>query len=393
MATEELKPPAGQEATFEVERLDWSSGRLEVTGRWFGIRGRRFIRPVLELEAGGRRHRLLATLEHKPWTAAEGEEWLAAFPWEGDPVDPTAAELAVGPDLTIELISPARDEDSDGDRAATGGSSRSGRRRAPTRPPEQVERELAEAWGQAERWREELDRARAVHAAEAEELRERLAAERGESGRRLDELRRERDAAVAAARDANRALDESLRARARLERQRDDAARAADRARRERDEWRSRAQAIAAERDAAQTERDTARGEGEIARAERDAALGQRDAPLTAPGRTGSPPARTGTSPETPAAADARAADAARALPQSPRPRRTVRIGGPEAGGPVGGRIGGTDAGESAGDAAALAFAPTRSRSALRVWAPRVAAILALIVLVAVVAGLVAWAT
>ena len=133
MATEELKPPAGQEATFEVERLDWSSGRLEVTGRWFGIRGRRFIRPVLELEAGGRRHRLLATLEHKPWTAAEGEEWLAAFPWEGDPVDPTAAELAVGPDLTIELISPARDEDSDGDRAATGGSSRSGRARCRTR--------------------------------------------------------------------------------------------------------------------------------------------------------------------------------------------------------------------------------------------------------------------
>jgi hypothetical protein len=71
--------------TFEVERFEWvADDRLEVVGRWFGLRGHRFLRPTLDVQAGGARHRMLALLEHKPWAAEEGEEWVAAFAWTGE---------------------------------------------------------------------------------------------------------------------------------------------------------------------------------------------------------------------------------------------------------------------------------------------------------------------
>jgi hypothetical protein len=61
----------------------------------------RFVRPALliELEEGERT--VLATLEHKPWTPSEGAEWVAAFPWNGGPVDPADARLAVGPSIEV----------------------------------------------------------------------------------------------------------------------------------------------------------------------------------------------------------------------------------------------------------------------------------------------------
>src|SRR4029453_3475135 len=41
--------------SFEVERFEWVDGdRLEVTGRWYGLRGPRFVRPVPGGEGGGR---------------------------------------------------------------------------------------------------------------------------------------------------------------------------------------------------------------------------------------------------------------------------------------------------------------------------------------------------
>src|SRR4051794_3920065 len=92
--------------TFEVERFEWAADdRLELEGRWFGLRGRRFIRPTLEVEFNGEPRRLLALMEHKPWAALDGEEWVAAFAWEGEHGD-VAAELAVGADLSFELPQP-----------------------------------------------------------------------------------------------------------------------------------------------------------------------------------------------------------------------------------------------------------------------------------------------
>src|SRR4051794_41469777 len=93
---------------FEVERFAWTaSDRLEVTGRWFGLRGHRFMRPALLVEAGDDHRRLLALLEHKPWAADDGEPWTAAFAWDGDPRDLSAAEPAGAPSVALGLPPPA----------------------------------------------------------------------------------------------------------------------------------------------------------------------------------------------------------------------------------------------------------------------------------------------
>ena len=95
--------------TFEVERFEWVDGhRLEVIGRWYGLRGHRFVRPVLVVQAAdSEQRRLLAVLDHKPWAAEDGDEWIAAFPWEGEPLELTAAELAVAPSLAVDLPVPS----------------------------------------------------------------------------------------------------------------------------------------------------------------------------------------------------------------------------------------------------------------------------------------------
>ncbi|MDA0185407.1 hypothetical protein OJ997_34190, partial [Solirubrobacter phytolaccae] len=95
------------ELTFELERFDWHDGdRLEVRGRWFGVRGQRFMRPTLHVRAGGRRRRMIALLDHKPW-APDGEgAWIAAFSWRGPVEEITAARLEVSPDVVLELGEP-----------------------------------------------------------------------------------------------------------------------------------------------------------------------------------------------------------------------------------------------------------------------------------------------
>jgi hypothetical protein len=70
---------APEQTGFELDRFQWSDeDRLEVEGRWFGVRGRRFVRPVLTVQVAGARRRLLAVLDQKPWNASDGESWVAA---------------------------------------------------------------------------------------------------------------------------------------------------------------------------------------------------------------------------------------------------------------------------------------------------------------------------
>ena len=88
-------PPRG--IAFALDRFRVEDGRLVVAGRWYGVTGRRFVRPVLQ--AAGQR-RMIAVLDHKPWMAEEGRAWLAAFPHEGE-VGP--ARLQVAPAIAIEL--------------------------------------------------------------------------------------------------------------------------------------------------------------------------------------------------------------------------------------------------------------------------------------------------
>jgi hypothetical protein len=92
---------------FEVDRFEMADGdRFEVNGRWFGVRGRRFMRPSLTLVDGDEQRRLLADLEHKPWAAEDGQPWEATFPYVEDDGGWAEAELNVAPDITITLALP-----------------------------------------------------------------------------------------------------------------------------------------------------------------------------------------------------------------------------------------------------------------------------------------------
>jgi hypothetical protein len=211
---------APEQTGFELDRFQWSEDdRLEVEGRWFGVRGRRFVRPVLTVRVAGNRRRLLAVLEHKPWNADEGAAWMAAFPWEGSHEDVSDAELEVGA-LTVDLPPPGGAERA-GKRHKAESTPRMSTAAAPAKParvvtpPEpggdpvlhaagesrqQLERDLAAA-------RAELGRVRARHEeelrsarAEARQATERvhsLETQAGESGRRAelleDEARRLRE--------------------------------------------------------------------------------------------------------------------------------------------------------------------------------------------------------
>src|SRR4051794_6456799 len=102
-------PAAGASGTavLDVERFEWSSpDQLELHGRWYGVRGLRFVRPTLMLRAEGVSRRVLATLEHKPWAALDGEPWVAAFPWQGEPLEFESVELAVTSAVVLELEPP-----------------------------------------------------------------------------------------------------------------------------------------------------------------------------------------------------------------------------------------------------------------------------------------------
>src|SRR4051794_9748614 len=83
---------------FALESLEVEDDQLVVRGRWHGVTGRRFVRPALRLDG---RRRVIASLEHKPWAAEEGEPWIAAFPHSGD--DFASAALEVAPDVTVAL--------------------------------------------------------------------------------------------------------------------------------------------------------------------------------------------------------------------------------------------------------------------------------------------------
>jgi chromosome segregation ATPase len=92
--------PAVGEVSFELERFEWTADdRLEVVGRWNGIRGRRIARPALTVDAGGRRQRLSGT-------QVSDDPWCASFAWAGE--DIAGAELEIGRTLVVELPPPRR---------------------------------------------------------------------------------------------------------------------------------------------------------------------------------------------------------------------------------------------------------------------------------------------
>jgi hypothetical protein len=369
--TPELAAPG---VTFELERFEWAGGdRLELVGRWSGLRGQRFLRPTLDVVVGGERRRMLAVLEHKPWAAEEGEEWIAAFAWRGDQAKFEDAELTVSPELAVPLPS-------------AGGAARGSKKAAASvdrRPARRPRSAVLEA---------ELGTA----LADAQELREQLRTEQTNVRGLETQLRQSREELASAETDRDAARTEAEEARAAAQRARADAEKARARA----DAEQAKAEAVRREAEAARTEAETpelekARAELEKAGRERDAALERlaaaeseraamaeardraRDernawmqrARAAAAGRPSA--ARAATSPQS------TAAPAPPPEPSAAGDRRTIQIG--ERPGP-------------------LRTEPPRPvdrpgrRVSLDAWGPRLLAALALVALAAVVLVLVFWA-
>jgi hypothetical protein len=173
-------PDVGQVA-FTLERFEWTApDRLEVVGKWEGLKGRRMAHPFLLVEIEGRRRRLPAL----PGGQLTADGWRAAFAWDGEPVELQAAELHVGRNLVVELPAPRRRR------------SRPRREAAQPRPtaPPIAEPEVPEA--DAERLRAELEESAAARRTLLDEAAA-LRLELGTIRSRLDELEEERDGMAA----------------------------------------------------------------------------------------------------------------------------------------------------------------------------------------------------
>jgi hypothetical protein len=310
-------PPASDVA-FDVERFEWTAvDRLEVRGRWTGVRGRRFMRPSLSVEVARGRRRLIALLEHKPWAAGDGDTWVAAFPWDGARQDVGRAVLEVGAGLAVELPAP-REPQHVREAAAREAAAPPP---APEPPPsrsvqDQREEELWRAQAAAQTARREAEQTREQLAAErerstrqlrdaeaarsvAERERERLRHEVGAVRTRMEEQMEavraeaerlrgaldaraaevdERAAAVDAREGELAARESDLAAREAVVRERDAAVADRDAAVGARDALQREHEGLVAERDRAVRERRAAVAERDAARRERDAAAAARDA-------------------------------------------------------------------------------------------------------------------
>jgi len=264
--------------SFEVERFEWvDAGRLEVSGRWYGLRGHRFVRPVLVVQAGDEQRRMLAMLEHKPWAADDGEEWTAAFPWEGAPLELSSAELAVAPSLAVDLPVPRVPGGRGKAPAPPDGPLPA--RRGPAEPePRAAEPQAAEPRaGAAPRDSvspEEVAALRAQLASEQASVR-RLAAQLEEAHQGLAAARAAADDSDALARERDEAIAARDEARARTNLDHDAIVEERDTAVHERS-------AALYARDEALDERAAADFERKSAIAERDAAFAERDRAIEA---------------------------------------------------------------------------------------------------------------
>jgi hypothetical protein len=256
--------PGAESIGFELDRLDRDGERgLEVRGRWSGIRGRRFVRPTLTMRIDGAKHRLLADLEHKPWEAVEGEEWVALFSPAPPAGEVDRIELSVAPDITVSLSPSGLPGPSPTVKRPTNGA-RAPARRAPRRKAEaDRERPVPEEEGaKARGLARQLEEATAAHARLSAE-RDALSAERESLRARVVELQGQLKAVKASAKrslakardrlEAERA--EATRLRSALD-TREAAAREDDGLGRELDAVVAERDAIAAELDAAVDERD-----------------------------------------------------------------------------------------------------------------------------------------
>lgn len=287
---------------FELDRFELVEGdRLELSGRWFGVRGRRFVRPSLALVSEGGPVRALADLEHKPWATEDGEPWDAAFPWRAD-VDVLEAELSVAPDIAVPLPAPgagldpaqriavlprergvtARPAASESGDPVPNGESKSTAprpraRRSPNsqRPSGELDalrQEVAALRAELEKLRHELDAAQAASGESASAA--------AAAGVELAAAEERRDAAASGMQAAITARDTAARTRDDLAGERDRERRAREQLAAEKDRAERAMRRMGSELEQARAALQHAVREREEAAQTRDHAVGERDALL-----------------------------------------------------------------------------------------------------------------
>jgi peptidoglycan hydrolase CwlO-like protein len=235
---------AAQEVSFELDTFTLAGAdRLELTGRWFGVRGRRFVRPMLTLLVGGESHRSLADLEHKPWAAEDGQPWTAAFPLEFDIAELGAVELAVGSDLTLALPLPP----------GAGGSPRT--RRPSRRKPKTA----------------------AAGPPEAKARMQALVAERDALKREVEQIRTEHEKLESALGRLSEEREQWQAQHSELSAERNRSEAVLDRLRAERDRFRAALDRVQTDREQLRTDRDQLRTERDELRAQRDRLWGEHE--------------------------------------------------------------------------------------------------------------------
>jgi hypothetical protein len=194
-----------------VERLAATEdGRVEIVGRWFGVRGRRFMRPALTLTLSedGPDRRWLAELEHKPWEAQDGEPWTAVFPVDIALDSASAIELAVAPDIEITVRPPADAAGlTDARSIAAQARSPMAKQNAPGRRPSARAQDLERLTGRLASAEAALERERGRRA----EIDQALEEQRAESRRlsaELGRVRAELDLAQTVAREGDAVSEE-----------------------------------------------------------------------------------------------------------------------------------------------------------------------------------------
>jgi hypothetical protein len=237
---------------FELERFVATDGRLEVEGRWVGVRGRRFIRPNLIAAIGDGSVRALASLEHKPWAPDEDSTWTAAFPWPANIDEVEEFELAVAPDLAVMLPSQTR-------------APQDGRELTLPAVRPKIEKKSGPNQELPASTKAKPVRDEGPRAADKDPKPKRSPLRASSSQHEL-ELRAAIEAHMRAVESRNRALTE-----------RDGAIAAKDATIRERDRVRVELQAVDAERDEAHLQREVAREERDAARGELNEAVAKRD--------------------------------------------------------------------------------------------------------------------
>jgi len=250
----------GGRVAFELSRFEVVGDRCRVEGQWFGVRGRRFMRPALTVVVDGRPIRLLADLADKPWAAEDGEPWRATFPYAIERAQPDQSELTVAPDVTITLPAPEWIAGRGKQKTTlhrTHASRQSGARPGGGRSQGSTLTNLRDT---ERRFRQQLDRVEADRARTAESL---------------DEASRELRAAMQQRDEANAARDRVAAELEAVRQERNEIAAERDTAVRERDR-------IAADREAAQGTHADAVRTRQAAEVARDLALSERDAALAA---------------------------------------------------------------------------------------------------------------